>query len=111
MALRWKGEQISLGMLRAQREAVDATMAECVIDAKTTHPWNNRTGTAEGSIQIAEPARDIPGGVRGVWGSLRVRYFRWLEEGTRYMEPMPTLQPAADRNYPTLGARIRRLLG
>ena len=110
MALRWRGKQVTRQVRRAQREAVDATMAAAVIDAKRSHPWQNRTGTAEGSIQVAERAREIPGGVRGVWGSLRVRYFRFLEFGTSVMEEMPTLRPAADRNYPDLAGRVRRLL-
>lgn len=108
MALRWRGNQVTRRLRQAQRDAVDATMADAVIHAKRNHPWRNRTGTAEGSIQIAEPAREAAGGVVGVWGSLDVRYFRWLEMGTARMAPKPSLRPAADATYGTLAARIRR---
>lgn len=110
MALRWRGQLLTQRVRRAQRRGVDATMADAVIHAKQNHPWENRTGTAEGSIQIAEPARDVPGGVRGVWGSLEVAYFKFLEQGTANMQAMPSLRPAADATYGKLADRIRRAL-
>lgn len=110
MALEWNGDKVTRDVDRAMREGVDATMAACVIQAKRNHPWRNRTGTAERSIQVAQYARQEGSRVRGVWGSLNVNYFRFLEFGTAKRPALPTLRPAADAEYGNLAPRINRLL-
>lgn len=110
MALEWNGQKVTRDVDRACREGVDATMAACVIHAKRNHPWRNRTGIAERSIQIAQHAREEGPRVRGVWGSLNVAYFRFLEFGTSRSRPYPSLRPAADAEYGSLATRINRLL-
>lgn len=104
--VEWRGKQVMARMRKAQRWGVNKVMSECVIGAKNNHPWENRTGTLEGSIRIVDFATDHPRGVRGLWGSADVNYAIHLELGTRHMQPFPYLRPAADAVYPTLGAAI-----
>ena len=111
MSLDWKGAQVSEKLRKAQIEGVNATMAECVIDAKNSHEWLNRTGTLEGSIDIAQHAREEPGAVVGEWGSQDVHYAIYHEVGTAFMPARPYLRPAADRNYPNLERNIKRAYG
>lgn len=133
MPVKWYGKQVSEKMRAAQIKGVNATMAACVTDAKRNHPWNNRTGVLEGSIDIAEPAGvDGTGGVKGVWGSKDVRYalihelggvirpvraqalFFQADDGSFVVAKSveiperPYLRPAADKHYPKLSTRIRR---
>lgn len=134
MALKWYGKQVSEKMRAAQIAGVNATMAACVTGAKRNHPWNNRTGVLEGSIDIAEAAavQAGRGGVRGVWGSkdavqaliqelggiikpvrAKALMFR-ADDGTFVVASQvkiparPYLRPAADKEYPKLAKRIRR---
>jgi phage gpG-like protein len=134
MALDWQGPAVTAKLRRAQIEGINATMAAAAIHAKRNHPWRNRTGTLEGSIDIAEYAREHGRGVRGVWGSRDVRYALIHELGgvitaktakALHFEiagehivvkqvtipARPYLRPAADAEYPKLAARIRRAFG
>jgi hypothetical protein len=91
--------------------AIDDTTAAAAIYAKQNHPgWNNRTGTAEGSIRF-EPARKLATGkYRGSFGSYDVNYFIYLELGARGRPGDRTLQRAADVEFPTLGRRLREVM-
>lgn len=85
--------------------AIDQTTAACVMQAKTNHPWQNQTGTLEGSIEM-RPAETDGTMVRGTWGSFSVIYAIYLElKGWAY------LRPAADAEYPKLVDRIKANLG
>lgn len=131
-SLKWYGKALTEKMERAQVEGVNRTMAACVVDAKTNHPWQNRTGLLEGAIDIASFAAPHGGGVKGTWGVRDMVQARILEEGgtivpvrakalaipqpdgsVRFVSsvtipPYPYLRPAADREYVKLGERIRR---
>lgn len=104
--LRWRGAEVYERAKHATKQGINETLADCVNDAKDTHPWSNRTGTLEGSLQM-RPAVDEGSRVVGTWGSFTVRYAIYLELGTRHMHAMPYLRPAADRNYPKLKGRIQ----
>lgn len=130
-SLRWNGDALTARMRAAQRLGVNKTMADCVQQAKTNHAWNNQTGVLEGSIKIADFARDDAGGVVGTWGSTDVRYALIHELGgvivpvrakalaipqadgsVRFVKSVriparPYLRPAADARYPQLAANIR----
>lgn len=132
MALRWRGDEVRDRVRAAQVQGVNQTMAASVLHARRNHPWQNRTGTLEGSIDIADYAAEITGGVRGLWGSRDVRYALIHELGgtirpTRAkalaipqpdgsvrlvrsvtLPARPYLRPAADAEYPRLAERIRR---
>lgn len=73
-SLTWNGDAITSKMRQAQKLGVNKTMGDCVVHAKSNHNWKNRTGVLEGSIDIAEYAHDIEGGVEGQWGSKDVKY-------------------------------------
>lgn len=110
--LDWQGREVEARLDRAIREGINATMAAAVISAKSNHLWRNRTGTLERSIQVAEYARDVGGGViSGRWGSLDVLYAWYLEFGTSRAAAYPFLRPAADHEYPKLHQRIQRAYG
>ncbi|MBW8638995.1 phage morphogenesis protein [Hoeflea sp. WL0058] len=134
MPVKWYGRQVSEKMRKAQILGVNATMAACVTGAKRNHPWKNRTGVLEGSIGIAEPASaQSTGGVKGVWGSrdavqaliqevggvirpVRKQALKFqLEDGTFIVTKKvtiparPYLRPEADKEYPKLTKRIRRV--
>ena len=106
MPLLWNGQRVKVEVENASVEAIDDVLEECVNDAKADHPFQNRTGKAEASIQ-RKPATASLTKISGRWGSYRVRYFFYLEVGTSKMPAFPTLRPAADRNYPHLAAKIR----
>ncbi len=107
MTLDWQGDKVMSRMQRAQVEGVEATMAAAVIHAKRNHPWANRTGTLERSIDIHEHATAIRGGARGLWGSLDVIYALIQELGGQFITARPYLRPAADVQYPGLARRIK----
>lgn len=131
-SLVWKGKQLTERMRQAQKLGVNATMATCTRHAKDNHDWRNQTGILEGSIDIAEYAHDVPGGVEGRWGSKDVKYALIHELGG-VIKPVnaealaipqedggvvfvksvtiparPYIRPAADAHYPSLGLNIRK---
>lgn len=131
-SLNWNGKALTERMRAAQKLGVNKTMSDSVIHAKTNHNWQNRTGELEGSINTATFARDVPGGVEGVWGSQKVNYARIHELGgtivpvkaqaLKFQLPdgsfrvvksvtipaRPYLRPAADAIYPQLVGNIRK---
>ena len=82
-------------------------MSEAVIHAKRNHPgWQNRTGTAEGSVTILKFAQARVGGrITGVWGSRGVHYAIYLEA-----RHGPWLRAAGDAIYPRLAGHVRTAL-
>lgn len=107
--------------------AIDDTTAAAAIEAKRNHGWQNRTGTAEGSIRFDPATKVGPGRWRGVFGSFDVMYFIFLELGhfvasargfqyrgghperafARFIKGDHTLRRAADVEFPKIGARLR----
>lgn len=133
-SLKWYGKAVSAAMEQAQILGVNQTMAASAAEAKQNHTWQNRTGTLEGSIDIADYAKAEADGVRGTWGARDIAYARIHELGgvikpkrakalaiPNPNEPggvilvksvtipaRPYLRPAADAQYPKLASRIRR---
>lgn len=106
MTVEWEGDELLAKAERAAKLGVDQTTAACVQHAKTNHPWQNVTGTLEGSIQM-RPAERQGDRVEGEWGAYNVNYAVYLELGTRNMPAYPFLRPAADAEYRNLIQRIR----
>lgn len=106
MSVTWRGQRVRVQIEDATTGAIDEVLDRCVNDAKAGHPFQNRTGKAEASIQ-AKPATQSATKISGRWGSYRVRYFFYLEMGTSKMPEFPTLRPSADKNYPELPRLIR----
>lgn len=86
-SLNWLGPALSEKMRQAQKTGVNKTMQDCVVHAKGNHPWDNETGILEGSINIAEFAREEGAGVVGSWGSMDVEYARIHELGGVIQHP------------------------
>jgi hypothetical protein len=131
-SLVWKGGAITERMRAAQIAGVNGTMGACVVEAKSSHAWQNRTGVLEGGIDIVDFAQVDGAGVKGVWGVRDVRYALIHELGgtivathakalaipqpdgtVRFAKsvtipPRPYLRPAADKLYPSLAQRIRK---
>lgn len=129
--LEWNGPAVTSRLKAAQIAGVNATMGACVVEAKGSHAWQNRTGILEGGIDVVDFAREDGAGVRGVWGVRDVRYALIHELGgvivpkvakalaipqsdgsVRFAKSVkiparPYLRPAADKTYPTLAGRIR----
>ena len=127
----WNGKAVAERAKRAQIAGVNRVMAKAVIHAKNNHDWKNRTGVLEGSIGVAEYARDIGSGVRGEWGSKDAKYALIHELGGTIVPvtaqklaipqagggvafadsvtipARPYLRPAADEVYPGLADAIR----
>jgi hypothetical protein len=100
--LTWTGDALIKKMADAAKRGVDKTMSEAVIQAKQNHPgWNNRTGAAEGSIQVQQFAEVEGDHVKGVWGSVGIDYMIWLE-----LNHGAALRSAADAIYPRLQQNI-----
>lgn len=106
MPLKWNGPLVAARVAEASKLAIDEITSLAVKHAKDNHPWQNRTGTLEGSLQM-RPAEHEGLRVVGRWGSFTVEYAIFLEIGTVHMEAMPYLRPAADATYPLLAGRIR----
>jgi len=130
-SLVWKGEAVTERMRAAQKAGVNATMGACVVEAKSSHAWRNRTGVLEGGIDIVDYAQEDGQGVVGTWGVRDVRYALIHELGgtivatkakalaipqpdgsVRFVKsvkipPRPYLRPAADKLYPGLADRIK----
>lgn len=79
----WYGDDIRKRVEKAARMGVNRTMAVAVAEAKASHPFTNRTGTAERSIRIVRAAITHAGETVGLWGSALVDYFKYLEFGTK----------------------------
>lgn len=108
--LDWKGDHVRAELEDATLGGMNEITDRCVKDAKSNHPFANRTGTAEASIQ-QKPAKASASKISARWGSYggrKIRYFFYLEYGTAKMQPYPTLRPAADRNYPHLVGEIKK---
>jgi hypothetical protein len=130
-SLKWNGKAVTAKMRRAQIAGVNQTMAACVVEAKSNHEWNNRTGVLEGAIDVALYAAPVADGVKGTWGARDVVYGRIHELGgvirpvtakalavplpeggialvqSVTIPARPYLRPAADKQYPRLPGRIR----
>lgn len=131
-SLVWKGKAVTERMRAAQVAGINATMGKCVVEAKTSHAWQNRTGVLEGAIDIVDYAHPVEGGVQGVWGVRDVRYALIHELGgtivatrakalaipmadgtVRFVKSVkiparPYLRPSGDKHYPGLADRIRK---
>lgn len=101
--VHWRGKQLAAGMRKAVRDEVNNTGKQAVQHAKANHEgWVYRSGNAERSIRIQEPARFE--GTKCVlrWGSVGIVYFRRLE-----YEHGGALRNAAAATYRGLPGRIR----
>lgn len=129
-SLNWTGAAVTERLKRAQLAGVNACMGGCVVQAKNSHTWQNRSGVLEGGIGIVEFAAAQGTGVQGTWGVQDVRYAlihelggvitpvtakalafkigdRWVFAKSVTIPARPYLRPAADAIYPSLAARIR----
>ena len=105
--LKWFGDDIKKKIVKASIMGVNRTMALCVAEAKGNHNgWQNRTGAAERSIRIAHAAKEIGDHIIGIWGSVQVEYFFWLEFGSALRAGYSTLRLAASKVYPLLPRMI-----
>lgn len=108
MSLDWKGNEAIKNMESAIKQGMNQTLSESSVHAKENHPWQNRTGTLEGSIRPVAPAQKRGNEFVGLWGSTDVEYALALELGTVKMPAYPYLRPAADAVYPKLKENIKR---
>ena len=129
--LDWKGGQVQTKVLGASRQAIDQTMAACVLEAKSEAPVV--TTAYHGSIQM-RPAEKDGNGYTGYWGSFVILYAIFIELGTKAhtitakagsalfwpgaSHPVKSvkhpgtkaqhiLTNAADKEYPKLAGRIK----
>ena len=107
--VKWNGDNVRRRLEKAARLGINKTMSQCIAIAKASHPFQNRTGTAERSIRVVVKAiTSADGKTLGIWGSMGVGYFRFLEFGTRFMKSnFATLRPTAEKVYPLLQSNIR----
>lgn len=114
MPLEWNGDEIIRQLRLAVADAANDTVEAAADDARTSHPWRNRTGNLQTEIAVehADPlARRIVArfGYTYAQGRRHVRdgfYGLFHEEGTTHEFAQPTLRPAADRHFPTFAARV-----
>lgn len=104
VVVHWRGDEVAKRVRAAALAAIDETLEQAAQDARDNHWWRNRSGSLEGNI-VVEPAKpDGRGRVSGRFGtSLRREgfYGLFLERKHAF------LRPAADREFPQLGRRIR----
>lgn len=101
--LHWNGDGVARHVEEAARKGINDVMAKSVVSGQRSHPgWRNRTGTAEGSVQIQEPAHRQGNAVLGRWGSRGVNYVIFLE-----LKHGSFLRHSADIHYPSLAGIIK----
>mgnify|MGYP001162003497 CR=1 FL=1 len=129
-SLEWNGPALTERLRQAQIKAVEKTLEDCVVGAKRSHEWRNRSGVLEGGIGIVTFPKVEGDGVRGVWGVQDVRYALIHELGgvitpkqkqiLKFTLPngetvfaksvtipaRPYLRPQADIHYPKLARRV-----
>ncbi len=104
--LNWKGKAVEGKVQRCEKQGINITMTEAVIEAKNNHPWIFDTGALEKSIQITQKATAQFATVVGQWGTKGVEYGIFLETNPKWM----WLRPAADQTYPNLASNIKRCM-
>lgn len=107
--LEWNGDEVLARVTRAAAAAIDDVTEAADKDASLSHPWKNRTGRLEANL-VTEPARIEGDRVVGGFGTTRRQGFYGLFLETLFEMRFAFLRPAADRNFPTLAARIREKL-
>lgn len=119
MSLDWQGDKLIGKMEACIKQGINQTMSAAVIHAKKNHPWQNRTGTLEGSIRPVVAARKEGDEFVGLWGSVDVEYALYLELGLKFnlvkgvasfgqkRRAFPFLRPAAEAEYPNLARNIQ----
>lgn len=112
----WKGREVAAKYRRVAATSLNQVAAHCVVTAKDRHQnlpgapmtktqapyvpgWTNRSGQAEGSIQVLEPASEALLSV--LWGSRGIVYMKRLE-----FEHGGALRYSASLEYPKLKAMI-----
>lgn len=114
--LEWNGDELVRRLRRAVADAANDTVDATAADARTSHPWRNRSHNLEAHIDVehADPrGRHIVARVGYAYagGRKHVRdgfYGLFHEEGTTHEFARPTLRPAADRQFPTFAARVAK---
>lgn len=79
--VRWNGAAVRARVAAAAVIGVDQTLAACVVDAKSTHEYENRTGFMNASTTIFDWATWEGDRVSGKWGA-HAYYALFLEIGT-----------------------------
>lgn len=79
--LDWRGEQVRDHVVLAAGRAINRTLSECVIEAKSV--VQKRTTVLQGSIQMRPAVQMDQTHVVGYWGSFAVHYAIYVEKGTR----------------------------
>lgn len=104
--VNWRGKAVAAALRKAAAEAINETVAACVVYAKSNHAgWENVTATAEGSIRVIRPANTGASKPAAEWGSMAVIYMRKLE-----FEHGSALRTAAQVEYPKLPERMKARL-
>ena len=118
----WYGGKVGRKVVKATRQAMEETMAACVVDAKQNVPVV--TAVLQGSLRMSDPPVEQNGeSLRGQWGSFDVNYALAVELGDGSLagpdSGLPDapvsgrkntgnkgfLRGAADKEYPKLGKR------
>ncbi|WEK00597.1 MAG: hypothetical protein P0Y59_02580 [Candidatus Sphingomonas phytovorans] len=86
-SLTWTGDAVKERLRKAQIRGVNATMGACVVEAKSNHPWQNRTTVLEGGIDVVDYAVPVEAGVTGTWGVRDVVYALMIEVGGTIQHP------------------------
>ena len=109
--LDWHGDKLLARVRAASVAGVNETVDAARDDAAVSHEWVNRHGQLEEEI-VSEHADPADANPNALFGTTVRRGFYGLfhEEGTVHEFARPFLRPAADREFPSLAARIRRRL-
>lgn len=101
----WRGKEVLRSVQRATEAAINDVTERAAQDARANRWWASRSGTLAGEI-VNERAVRRGKTIIGRFGTTKGRgfYGLFLEKRT------PFLRPAADRQFPRLGAAIRRRL-
>ncbi|SRR6266404_376461 len=106
--LNWNGDKVIANVAEAARVSINETLRATDEDATTSHWWHNRTGYLERKI-LVDRARFHGDRVVGRVGATNSgqKGVRSAFYGLFLEYRLPWLRPAADRQFPTLAARIR----
>lgn len=108
MSLDWQGDALLRRVERASREAIDeVTGAATEVAKQLVHVDTHTLQRSLGAV----PARTEGDQTVGAFGSLQDPGYAIDQEYDHEPRGKPYLRPAADQEFPKLGARIARRLG
>ena len=110
--LTWNGDQVQKQTLEAARKGLNATLADCVLQAQQSGyvpVAKVAGGTLRSSLRF-EAAKSSGNTLMGSFGSYTINYALWQEIGTRFFAGKFYLRRSADIHFKQIPERIKEFM-